>query len=289
MTEWIQLSGFLVRTAALVYPAQTGTKSLKSLLPAEYLPPSMQDSRVQEQDIVSQLHGMLRLLSSDHARMRDAAREQLGNELNPELLHYIMSEISAKSEAFYNAKQLGEAYEPATLHFDQTLFILAQNAQRLGTPVTLSVLVCGHIERHLLVGAYYANKLGHSSSGTRLKVKVCRAAQAVLEKRKDHASSLTSTFRNTLATYLVAFTTEAKYSEVPEKNRLELESQSLQALSACLDGLRVRRYHTKVNSGKESTDVRVLHTYTNLLINLVPPPDIPKVLHFGVASNLSMY
>lgn len=269
MSEWIQLSGFLVSTANLVCRPQISVSPLSSLVPLDYLPHPLAASTPVEEDVRSFLCRMVDLLSPDHARMRDAAREQLGNDLHPEMLFDIIEDISVQSQAFYKAKQLEAPFEAATLHFDQTLSIVAQNVSRLKTPFSPSSSACEQLELHILAGAYYANALGISISGTRLRNKVCKASQAVLEKRKDHAVTLSSNFRNALSAYLLAYMVSAQDAELSEKNRSELELNGALAMTACLDGLRVRRKHSGRESAEEGTEIRVMHSIYRFLTEML--------------------
>lgn len=275
MTEWIQLSGFLVRTAGLVYMPASGVHALNKIVPADYLPQWMEGSALQEEDVTNLLLGMLRLLSSEHPRMRDAAREQLGNELSPDLFHHVIAEIAALSDSFSDARQLEASFEAATLHFDQTLSILSQNIQRLSPPTSFSLFTCGYLERYLLAAASYAKQVGISANGTRIKLKVCKAAQAVLEKRKQCASSLSSSFRNKLAGYLLYFVEQAKHSDVPHKNQLEL--QGLQALVACFDGLCISRRPTKSTDKADMANKGMVQSYGDFLLDLLRYRELQQV------------
>lgn len=269
MSEWIAISGFLVKTAGLVCFPPSTERALNQLIPSEYLPERMHRALVKQDDLVQLLLGMMRFLESEHLRMRDAAREHLGSELSPDHLHYIIAEMATRSEVLYNARQLDAACDAATLHFDQALPILAQNFERLSTPTSLSIFTCSQIERHLLAASLYASKMESSANVTRLKIKICKAAQAILEKRKQCASSLSASFRNTLSGYLVSFAEDAKRLDLPEKSRCELELQALQSLSVCLEELCIQRPGMKQYRDRVTSCPRMVHSYASFLMDIL--------------------
>lgn len=236
MTEWIILSGFLLKTAGILDGHQSGKSSWSDEIPHEYVPHILDPSEI-SQHLLEFLKGMVRLLTSEHARMRDAAREQLGGDLDPDLFHHVAHEVFISTEAHLEHGRLHEVSDTITSHFDQTLPIQTQVLQRMTPASALSIFSCSHIEKHLLAAIYYSMQVQELVTGARLKLKIVRAGRAILDIRKQSASSLSSAFRNILAGYLQAFASEARHLQVPEKLRTELELASSLALAPCYEDL----------------------------------------------------
>lgn len=205
MTEWVQLSGVLVATL----PSHLAAPTLSSGTIAHsttVLPERFFDGTHDGQNAATFLRSMVSLLSSDHPRMRDAARDQLGSDLNPEHLPILLQHMQRIASSFAESGMLNEPSEIITLFFDQFLTIFTSLVHRIPSKSTLPARVTGQIEMLLLASAHYASKGLPTSARVRLQTKTCRAAQTILGSDVSLEKSFSTDFKRALLDCMLAFT-----------------------------------------------------------------------------------
>ena len=269
MGQWIQLSGFLVTTLGLYRQkasAQADAKAnLADLFPHDQLPSRFYGTSAREVPAVRFLPAMVDLLWAEHARMRDAGREIVGSHLDTAHAADLAAHLHLPAEKFAEQGRFEAASEEITLYFDQTLAVLVTMLPRLTAEHQLDPNAVRQLEHVFLAAAYYAHKLGQGAGSTRLRNKISRTVQSLLESQIGQQSLVQSAFRNLIIDYLLAYLAEASLLE-QGKSRYELEACCLQALAPCLKGLVVRRFTSKPVKGDPVAHARVLHAYIDQLL-----------------------
>ena len=263
ISQWIQLSGFLIATLGPYSRSPVLESPL--LAAAEYmLGYALQD--ISKMDMASLcLKDMVNLLDSEHHRIRDAMRELLASDLEASFLSAIIEIFRPTLESFLEFGRLETASSEVTLFFDQSLVVISGLLCR-SQPDEDNGFDRSHVEDHLLAAAYYVNKQEHSSSCTRLKIQICKAAEALYSRSASSKDLTTSSgaSRNSLSRYLLLFAEEALTS-TNGKSSHELEEHASAALEYCLKGLILRR----PGEGKTTTDIRLVSAYCKRLAALI--------------------
>ena len=269
MGQWIQLSGFLVTTLGL-YRQNASAQAdapinLADLFPHDQLPSRFYGTPAREVSGERFLPVMVDLLWAEHARMRDAGREIIGTYLDPAHAADLAARLHLPAEKFAEQGRFEAASEEVTLYFDQTLAVIVSLLPRLPAEHQLDVNTVRQLEHVILAAAYYAHKLGQGAGSTRLRNKISRTVQSLLDSQLGQQGLVDPAFRNLIVDYLLAYLADTNQLE-QGKSRYELEASCLQALSSCLKGLIVRRFSDKPVKGDPVTDVRILHAGIDRLL-----------------------
>ena len=199
LVEWSHISGFLTSSLDIIALIHSKVKFSAVKRP---------ETSLQHTHLVGDgqqfLSEMTDLLTSEHSRMRDVARELLSHDLKPTMLLHFLRGLTLAASFLTDHSMLAIASERVTLLFEQILAILTSLLGRSGSMDSivpseeLSIL----LQDTLSSAAYYSRSIDHGTVGPRLTIKFCRAIDLVLENNVAH---MTDTFRMTLSDFLIAF------------------------------------------------------------------------------------
>lgn len=266
VSRWVLLSGFLVSTLSIF--AHGPLLEFEMLEAGEHLLESSLQGVSKSEMANACLKDVANLLDAEHPRIRDAIREILAGDLHPQYCLPLVDIFRVPLETFLDYGRLETASSEVTLFFDQSLVVLCGLLSRCDA-TGLATPDASHVEDHLIAAAYYANRQEPSGPSHRIKMQVCRTAEAFYRIQASATSEHPASHppRNAMLRFLLAIAEESAVT-AGDRYTMDLAVHAAAALQHCARGLRISRNEGVLQSDN-STDHGVLASMYTRLSSLI--------------------
>lgn len=284
LSEWRNFSGFLASLGGIC-TADQGTASDESTLgELRWIDRLSAKADHSEEPLLTRfLRLSIQLLGCPNAKVREAMRDVLSNEVSPVLYHALFRALESELEVL-----LSRALPPADrgqdgeiVFAEQAASLLKAMVERLETPSDLGAASSVHLGVLTLSFVEFIDGAPEGADTLRVKIRVCNLCEAVTKRKEDLNLRDDVRIRNQLLEYIFGWIARPHSIKQDRKMISGVRQDEMRRIQrdldkACLRSLAQLTFRLPLQPPESQTDAelselksQMFHTYFNRFLSLL--------------------